>query len=158
MHRSCQGCRALTNCRDPWMLASHQARCRRSVGLKCKMDDRRDEGMILAPGARWPPRSAGQKSRRWQRKSNQRGTKRLRRRRGAIVFLAGDFVIATGDFSGWRSALASPRPAPGSSRLPSDHPCYISAVSIRMLLLPCSTGQEIALKRWQARCISWILY
>ena len=48
------------------------------------MDDRRDGGMILGPGAGWPARSAVQKSRRRQGKSRRWGKKSLRPGRGGL--------------------------------------------------------------------------
>ena len=50
---------------------------------------------------------------------------RLRARVGAVFAPPGDFFSAVGDFSGRRSAPASPRPAPGSSLHPPNHPSCI---------------------------------
>ena len=82
------------------------------LGLKCKMDDRMDGGMILGPGAGRPARSAGQKSRLGREKVAG----------GAIFLPAGNTFPAAGDFSG------SLRPAPGSSLHPSHHPSCISGL------------------------------
>ena len=80
------------------------------------MDNQRDGGMILGPGAGWLVRSDGQKSHRRQRKKpparkNGFDDRAFNAYVGALFSSAGTLFTGAGNFSGRRCALASPRPA-----------------------------------------------